>query len=64
MFCGLRGLAADHGNQVLPGRRLNGDETAAGTLVRFLAYGAEPEALRIPRLQDLSGAIRLHLYRL
>jgi hypothetical protein len=50
-------------NQVLPGRRLNGDETAAGTLVRFPAYGAEPEPLRIPRLQDLSGAVHLHLYR-
>ncbi|MFI7067453.1 DUF5597 domain-containing protein [Kribbella sp. NPDC050124] len=52
-----------NGQQVTPGRRLNGDETASGSLGRFPAYGSEPEPLRIPRLQDLSGMIRFDLYR-
>jgi hypothetical protein len=52
-----------NGDQVVPGRRLNGDETAAGTLGRFPAYDSAPEPLRIPRLQDLSGAIQFELYR-
>ncbi|GAA3112260.1 hypothetical protein JOF29_002745 [Kribbella aluminosa] len=52
-----------NGDHIQPGRRLNGDETAAGTLGRFPAYGAVPEPLRIPRLENLSGMIQFDLYR-
>lgn len=61
-------LSADEVNwvdgRVLVTRGLGGDETGAGTAVRFPAVGVpDPSFFPIPGMWEMSGAVRLRYYR-